>query len=79
MSINARELKKLLHESTENIDDGVFLQMVKDILDHKYEPGEVRLTSYQENRIEEAKKSINQGEALTNKQADQLVSKWLNE
>lgn len=74
-----KELKKLLHESIENINDEAFLQTVKEILDRKYEPGEITLTPYQENRIEEAKKSIKQGDALTNEQADQLVSKWLNE
>lgn len=79
MSTNAKELKKLLHESIENIDDEAFLQTVKEILEQKYEPEEVTLTPFQENRIEEAKKSIDQGDALTNEQADQLVSKWLNE
>jgi len=79
MSTNAKELKKLLHESIENIDDEAFLQTVKEILEQKYEPEEVTLTPYQEKRLEEAKKSIEQGDALTNEQADQLVAKWLNE
>ena len=79
MSTNTKELKKLLHESIENIDDEAFLQTVKEILDRKYEPGEISLSPYQEKRINEAKKSIEQGGALTNEQADQLVAKWLNE
>jgi hypothetical protein len=79
MSTKTKELKKLLHESIENIDDEAFLQTVKEILDRKYKPEEVAPSHYQENRIEEAKKSIKQGDALTNEQADQLVSKWLNE
>lgn len=78
MSTNTKESKKLLHESIENIDDEAFLQIVKEILDRKYEPGEVTLTPYQKNRIGKAKKSIEQGDALTNEQADQLVNKWLN-
>ena len=78
MSTNTKELKKLLHESIENIDDEAFLQTIKEILDRKYEPGEVSLSPLQEKRMDEAKKSIEQERALTNEQADQLVAKWLN-
>jgi hypothetical protein len=80
MSSRTKELKSLLHESIENIDDESFLQTVKHILDHKYQPKEeVTLSSYQKKRIDIAKKSINQGDYLTNEQADQMVAKWLNE
>lgn len=79
MSTNAKELKKLLHESIENIDDETFLQAVKEILDRKYEPKDITLTLAQEKRIDKAKQSINKGDYLTNEQADQLVAKWLNE
>ena len=79
MSSQTKELKSLLHESIENIDDEAFLQTVKHILDHKYQPQEITLSSYQEKRIENAKKSIDQGDYLTNEQADQMVAKWLNE
>lgn len=79
MSSQTKELKSLLHESIENIDDEAFLQTVKHILDHKYQPQEVTLSPDQENRIKKAKKSINQGDYLTNEQADQMVAKWLNE
>jgi hypothetical protein len=80
MSSQTKELKSLLHESIENIDDESFLQTVKHILDHKYQPKEeITLSSFQEKRIDEARKSIDQGDYLTNDQADQMVSKWLNE
>jgi hypothetical protein len=77
---NTKDLKYLLHESIENINDQGLLQTVKDILDQKYEPKEeIKLTSQQESGIDQAKKSINQGDFLTNDQANQLVAKWLNE
>jgi len=80
MSYQTKELKSLLHESIENIDDELFLQTLKHILDHKYRPKEeVTLSSYQEKRIDKAKNSIDQGDYLTNEQADQMVAKWLNE
>ncbi len=80
MTTNTKELKNLLHESIENIDDEAFLKAIKNILDHKYEPQEeIALTPEQEKRIEQAKESIKQGNYLTNDQADKLVTKWLNE
>jgi hypothetical protein len=79
MSANTKELKSLLHESIENIDDEGFLQTVKNILDQKYEPKkDITPTPYQEKRISQAKKSIDRGNFLTNDQADQLVAQWLN-
>lgn len=80
MNASTKELKSLLHESIENIDDASFLQTIKKILDRKYEPKEeITLSPYQLKRIDEAQKSLNQGDYLTNEQADQLVTQWLNE
>ena len=80
MAANTKDLKSLLHESIENIDDEAFLNAIKNILDRKYEPKEkIVLTPEQEKRIEAAKKSISEGNYLTNEEADKLVAKWLNE
>jgi hypothetical protein len=80
MSSDTKELKSLLHESIENIDDEELLRTVKEMLDYKYHSvSEPELTEYQVKRIEQAKESIRKGETLTNNQADKLVEKWLNE
>lgn len=79
MTSNTKELKKLLHESIENIDDEAYLRTVKEILDRKYEARDIEILPYQKNRIEEARKSFDQGDLLTNEQADELVKKWLKE
>jgi hypothetical protein len=80
MPSDTKELKTLLHESIENIDDIELLHTVKTILDHKYQSvAEPQLTEYQVNRIEKAKISISKGETLPNQQADKLVDRWLNE
>jgi hypothetical protein len=80
MSSDTKELKSLLHESIENIDDEELLRTVKEMLDYKYQSvSEPELTEYQVKRIEKAKESIRKGETLTNNQADKLVEKWLNE
>ncbi len=77
--METKELKSLIHESIENIDDEKFLQTLKQILDHKYDPSSsIDLNDYQEQRIKQAKESINKGEYLTNEEADELVAKWLN-
>ena len=80
MSQNTKELKTLLHERIENIDDEELLHSVKILLDQKYQSvSEPQLTEYQVKRIEKAKLSISKGETLTNEQADELVDRWLNE
>lgn len=80
MATDTKDLKSLLHESIENIDDEELLRAAKSILDRKYKPTtEIKLNEYQKQRIEKAKKSIAKGEYLTNEQADELVTKWLNE
>ncbi|HCN82320.1 MAG TPA: hypothetical protein DIT07_01685 [Sphingobacteriaceae bacterium] len=73
-------IKTLLHESIENINDEDFLMAVKQIIDRKYIPlNEPLLSGSQIKRIEESKQQIQDGKFLTNEQADRLVDKWLNE
>ncbi|HLG28602.1 MAG TPA: hypothetical protein VI387_00205 [Candidatus Brocadiales bacterium] len=78
--MKTKEIKSLLHESIENIDDEDFLLAMKQILERKYASSEEpKLAKWQIKRIEEAKKQIKKGTYLTNEQADKLVDKWLNE
>ncbi|HKJ67431.1 MAG TPA: hypothetical protein VKA68_05705 [bacterium] len=73
-----QELKNLIHESIENIDDDEFLRLMKQILDRKYVPPEkVTISEDQINRIESAKKDIAVGKYLTNEEATQIIDKWL--
>jgi tRNA A22 N-methylase len=78
--MGAQNIKTLLHESIENINDEDFLLAVKQILDRKYLPSDQpQLSKEQIQRIEESKQQIKQGNFLTNEQADKIVEKWLNE
>lgn len=78
--MSTQNIKALLYESIENINDEDFLLAVKQILDRKYLPvDQPNLAPEQIQRIEESKQQILEGNFLTNKQADQLVNKWLNE
>ena len=75
-----QNIKALLHESIENINDEDFLQAVKNIVDRKYIPSaNPKLSKSQIDRIEESKAQIRNGKFLSNKEADKLVDKWLNE
>ncbi len=40
MAADTKELKSLLHESIENIDDEELLRVAKSLLDRKYTPSE---------------------------------------
>lgn len=78
--MSTQNIKSLLHESTENINNEDFLLAVKQILDRKYViSDQPNLAPEQIQRIEESKQQIHEGNFLTNEQADQLVNKWLNE
>lgn len=78
--MDTQNIKTLLHESIENINDEDFLLAVKQILDRKYSPlNQPILSKEQVQRIEESKQQIKQGHFLTNEEADKLVEKWLNE
>ncbi|MGF1670286.1 MAG: hypothetical protein ACFCU6_07545 [Balneolaceae bacterium] len=80
MATDTKKLKSLLHESIENIDDEELLRVAKSILDRKYTPiDNIELNEYQKQRIDKAKASIAKGDYLTSEQADELVTKWLNE
>jgi len=78
--MKSQNIKSLLHESIENINDNEFLLAIKQIMDRKYSPSAIPdLTEEQIQRIEESKEQIRKGNFLTNSEADKLVEKWLNE
>lgn len=78
--MSAQELKSILHESIENIDDEAFLLAIREMLERKYTPASSpTLAQWQIDRIEKAKKEMDAGNFLTNEQADELVEKWLSE
>ena len=78
--MKAQNIKSLLHESIENINDEDFLLAVKQILDRKYATSnQPKLKKEQIQRIDESKEQIRNGNFLTNNQADKLVERWLKE
>ena len=76
--MKAQELKLLLHESIENVDDEAVLNAVHDLLERKYQSHDAgTLPAEQIQKIAAAKSQIANGEFLTNEQADKIVDRWL--
>ncbi|RYD75509.1 MAG: hypothetical protein EOP53_16345 [Sphingobacteriales bacterium] len=74
------QIKKLLHESIENIDDKELLLELKKIAESKYRiSAEPKLHKLQEERIGMAKMQIKEGNSLSNDQANNKIDKWLSE
>lgn len=72
------EIKTILHESIENIDDPEVLRIVQEILERKYKPEQkFRLNEAQSKQLDEARAEIERGEFLSNEQATALVDEWL--
>lgn len=78
--MKTRQIKTLLHESIENINDPALLLAVKEMLDRQYIPAaEPKLSEWQFKRIEESKEQIRQGKSFTDREANDIVDQWLNE
>lgn len=76
--MSTQEIKTMLHESIENINDNDFLLTIKEMLESKYSFRKIRLSATRLKKIEAAKKQIVQGKSLTNAQADKIIDKWLS-
>lgn len=76
---NIIELKSIIHEGINNIDDPEFLEAIKTILFTKYKPLiEYPLTEPQRKRIAESREQISRGEYKTNEEIFKSIDKWLN-
>jgi hypothetical protein len=77
--MSKEELKAILHESIENIDDDSLLAAIQEMLRHNYTtPQKPQLTEEQFASIEKAKIEINSGKYLSNDDANQIAEEWLS-
>ena len=78
--MSTEEIKSILHEGIENIDDNEFLLAIKELIERKYNsPDLPELSEYQLKRIKDSEKQIENGDFYTNEQVDKIIDKWLNE
>ncbi len=76
--MSTQELKNLIHESVENIDDKSFLDAINSLLQRKYQSAtQPVLSDHLLKRIKESKEQIQQGRSFSNTEADKLVDEWL--
>lgn len=74
------EIKAMLHESIENIDDNDLLLTIKELLERKYTPSvSPTLTDWQKHRLNESEEQIKQGRSFSDDEANQIINKWLSE
>ncbi|MDP2888052.1 MAG: hypothetical protein Q8P34_03680 [Bacteroidota bacterium] len=73
------QLKRLLINRINEIDDIAFLNEIKSILDSKSKQQILKLTQEQRLEIHESKKEIEKGYYIEQSEIDQEVERWANE
>jgi hypothetical protein len=76
--MTAIELKRLLVHRIAEIDDELFLDAIKTILDSKIKTRTLTLTSLQKKEIFESKKEVDKGLFLEQVDLDNEFEKWLS-
>lgn len=73
------QLKKILINRINEIDDVAFLNEIKSILDSKSREQVLKLTPEQRSEINESKKEIAKGSFIEQSELDKEIAKWANE
>ena len=73
------QLKRLLVNQINKIDDVAFLNEIKSILDSKSRQRVLKLTPKQRQEINETKNEIGKGHFIGQSELDKEVARWANE
>jgi len=76
--MTTEEIKTIIHESVENIDDEKFLEAIKVIMEQKYisQPS-LKISEKQKRILDESQKQIENSEFYTNEEAKKISDEWL--
>lgn len=78
--MSTREIKTLLHESIENINDEALLMTIMELLERQYSPKtDIEIRDWQIKRIEDSKQQLKDGKFHTEDEANDTIDKWLSE
>lgn len=78
--MTTEEIKSLLHESIENIDDEKFLEAIRVIVEPKYKTLKSLKISEKHKRIlDEGTRQIEDGEFYTNDDAKKIANEWFKD
>jgi hypothetical protein len=72
------ELKNVLNEQIELINDKNVLETIKMFIDSKSETHQIQLSEYQKKRIAESRQQIRNGQYIDNDTLNKKVDQWLN-
>ncbi len=72
------ELKHFIIEHLSQIDDKPFLTALKTIIETKISGDTYELSSYQEERIDSARKDLKKGKTITHNELQKEIDQWLN-
>ncbi|MEO6695607.1 MAG: hypothetical protein ABIY50_12890 [Ignavibacteria bacterium] len=78
--MTTQEIKSVLHEGIENIEDEKFLEAIKIIIESKFK-SQLPLTISKKRKeiLDEGTKQIEKGEFYTNEEEKKLTDEWLKD
>ncbi|MCY7361422.1 MAG: hypothetical protein LH629_05030 [Ignavibacteria bacterium] len=78
--MTTEEIKTILHESIENIDDEKFLEAIRVIVEPKYKSlPSLKISEKHKKILDESVKQIENGELYTNDEAKKISEEWLKD
>ncbi len=78
--MTTEEIKSILHESIENIDDEKFLEAIRIIVEPKYKILDtLKISEKHKQILDERIKQIENGEFYTNEEAKKMPDEWLED
>ena len=78
--MTAQEIKSLLHEGIENIDDKKFLEAIKTIFDSKYRISpSLKISKKRKQILKDRREQIRKGNYFTHDEVKKLSKEWSKE
>ncbi|HMQ69283.1 MAG TPA: hypothetical protein PKA90_09750 [Ignavibacteria bacterium] len=78
--MTTKEIKTILHESIENINDKSFLEAIRVIVEPKYKSNSrLKISDKHKSILEKSHEQIANGEYYTNDEVKKISDKWLKE
>lgn len=78
--MSTEEIKSLLHESIENIEDAKFLEVVKILIETKYKTSPpLEISEKHKQILNESISQIENGEFYTNEEVMKISDEWLKD
>jgi predicted transcriptional regulator len=72
------ELRHVITEYLDHIDDASFLNAIKTIIESKVSEGTYKLSDFQKKRIEEGRTQARKGQTISNESLKLEIDQWLS-